>query len=97
VTATLLKDQAEGTAVKLALDTHSVNLHGYTFDALATLRDDSGKIYPVVAVEQVSGGGHHRQAILRFAKVAPEAKTMELIVKDVASVKERTFRWSTTD
>lgn len=97
VTATLLKDQAEATAIKVALDTHSLNLDSYQLETMATLRDDSGKIYPVVAVEQASGGGHHRQAVLRFGKVNPEAKMIELIVKDVAGVKERTFHWSTTE
>jgi hypothetical protein len=29
--------------------------------------------------------------------VSPEARAIELIVKDVAGVKERTFRWSTTE
>ncbi|MBI2457474.1 MAG: hypothetical protein HYV46_15215 [candidate division NC10 bacterium] len=51
----------------------------------------------VEAVEQASGGGHHRQAVLRFGKVDPQAKSIELIVKDVAGVKERVFRWSTTE
>ena len=92
--ATLLKDQAEGTAIKLALNTHSVGLDGYRLEELATLRDDAGKSYPVTAVEQASGGGHHRQAVLRFGKVDPRAKTIELIVKDVAGVKTRTFHWS---
>ncbi len=97
VAATLLRDQGEATAIKLVLDTHSVGLDGYKFDEIAILQDDTGKSYPVVAVEQASGGGHHRQAVLRFGKVSPEAKTIELIVKDVAGVKERIFRWSTAD
>lgn len=97
VAATLLKDQAEATAIKLVLDTHSANLDGYKFEAIATLRDDSGKTYPVEAVEQASGGGHHRQAVLRFGKADPQAKSLELIVKDVAGVKERIFRWTTTE
>ncbi len=97
VTATLLKDQPEGTAIKLALDTHSVDLDGYKFDALATLRDETGKTYPVEGVEQAGGGGHHRQAIVRFGKVSAEAKMIELIVRDVAGVKERIFHWSTTE
>lgn len=97
VAATLLRDQGEATAIKLVLDTHSVGLDGYKFDEIAILQDDTGKSYPVVAVEQASGGGHHRQAILRFEKVRAEAKTIELVVKDVAGVKERIFRWSTTD
>ena len=97
VAATLLKDQGETTGIKLVLDTHSANLDGYKFEAIATLRDDSGKTYPVEAVEQASGGEHHRQAVLRFGKVDPQAKSLELIVKDVAGVKERIFRWNTTE
>ena len=97
VIATLLKDQADATAIKLVLDTHSVNLDGYKLDAIAVLRDDAGKTYPLVAVEQVSGGGHHRQAVLRFGRVSAEAKIIELHVRDVAGVEERIFRWSTTE
>ncbi len=97
VAATLLRDQGEATAIRLVLDTHSVGLDGYKFDEIAILQDDTGKSYPVVAVEQASGGGHHRQAVLRFGKVSSEAKTIELIVKDVAGVKERIFRWSITE
>ncbi len=97
VAATLLKDQAEATTINLVLDTHSANLDGYNFETIAMLRDDSGKTYPVEAVEQASGGGHHRQAVLRFGKVDPQAKGLELVVKDVAGVKERIFRWNTTE
>jgi hypothetical protein len=97
VTATFLKDQGDATAIKLALETHSVNLDGYKWETIASLRDDRGKTYPLQAVENASGGGHHRQAILRFGKPGREARTVELIVKDVAGVKERTFRWSTTE
>ncbi len=62
------------------------------------LRDDTGRTYPVTAVEQVgSRQPHYRQAILRFAKVAPEAKTIELIVRGVAGVTERTFRWNVSE
>ena len=97
VAATLLKDQGETTTIKLVLNTHSANLDGYNFEAIAMLRDDSGKTYPVEAVEQASGGGHHREAVLRFGKVSPQAKSIELLVKDVAGVKERLFRWSATE
>ncbi|HSB78804.1 MAG TPA: hypothetical protein VLM91_08455 [Candidatus Methylomirabilis sp.] len=97
VTATLLKDQGKGTAIKLALNTHSVGLDDYKLETLAMLSDETGKTYPVTAVEQAGGGGHHRQLVLRFGKLEPHAKTIELIVKDVAGVKERIFRWSTAE
>ncbi len=93
VTATLVKGQADTTTIRLAFNTHSVNLDAYNFADLATLRDDNGKVYPVEAVEKASGGGHHRQAVLQFAKLNPDVKTIELDVKDVAGVKDRIFRW----
>ena len=94
VAATLLTDRTDATAIQLALNTHSVNLDGYYFDTMALLRDDQGKTYALEAVEGASGSGHHRQAVLRFARADAGAKAVELIVKDVAGVKERTFRWS---
>jgi hypothetical protein len=94
VTAILLRDQVGATAIKVGLDTHSVNLDGYRFEEIALLRDDTGKAYPLETVEKPSGGGHHREAVLRFAKLAPEVKMIELIVKDVAGVKERAFHWT---
>jgi hypothetical protein len=97
VAATLLKDRTESTSIQVALATHSVNLDPYHFDAIAVLRDDQGKAYPLEAVEKSTGAGHHRSAVLRFARVGADAKAVELMVKGVAGVKERTFRWTTTD
>jgi hypothetical protein len=61
---------------------------------MALLRGDQGKTYALEAVENASGSRHHRQAVLRFARADARAKAVELIVKDVAGVKERTFRWA---
>jgi hypothetical protein len=94
VTATLLADRADATAIRLALNTHSVNLDEYQFDTIASLRDDQGKTYALQGVESASGNGHHRQAVLRFARADAGVKAVELVVKDVAGVKERAFRWS---
>ena len=99
VIATRLYEQAGGTAIQLTLDTYFVNLVRYDFEDLATLRDDTGKTYPVTSVERIGSSlkPHFRQAVLRFPAVAPEAKTIELIVKDVAGVKERVFRWNVAE
>jgi hypothetical protein len=97
VTATVLNGHVGATAIKVGLDTHTVNLDGYTLEEIVLLRDDSGQTYPLEAVEKASGGGHHREAVLRFGKVPPEAKMIELVVKDVAGVKERTFHWNTAE
>ena len=94
VAATLLADRTDSTAIRVALNTHSVDLDAVKFDTVASLRDDRGKTYALEAVESPCGSGHHRQAVLRFARADAGAKAVELIVKDVAGVKERTFRWS---
>lgn len=96
VAVTYLQAKDQGTAFKVVLDTHSANLDQYTFESIAVLRDDTGKAYPLEAVESASGGGHHREAVLRFARVALGAKGLELLVRDVAGVQERLFRWSLT-
>ena len=99
VIATLLREQPEGTAIKLTLDTYFVNLVRYDFEELAILRDDTGTTHSVTSVERIGSGlkPHFRQAVLRFPKMAPEAKTIELVVKEVAGVKERVFRWELTE
>ena len=76
----------------VALDTHSVNLDGYDLKANSVLRDDAGTTYLPTAVED-KGSGHHRETTVRFAKIANNTKRVELIIKDIAGVKERIFRW----
>jgi hypothetical protein len=78
---------------QVVLDTHSVALDGYDLKAISLLRDDTGKTYLPNAVEN-KGSGHHREVILTFPKVSPEAKRLEIVIKDVAGVKERTFHWN---
>jgi hypothetical protein len=93
VKATLLDSKMRGELrFQVVLDTHSVNLDGYDLKGLSSLRDDAGNIYLPTAVEN-KGSGHHRQSTVVFAKVASSTKRVELVIKDVAGVKERLFRW----
>jgi hypothetical protein len=75
----------------VTLNTHSVDLDGYDFKNLTVLRDEA-KTYAPTKVES-KGSGHHRQVALTFPKISEGAKRVEVIIKDVAGVKERTFRW----
>lgn len=77
---------------QVVLDTHSVNLDGYDVKSITVLRDDTGKSYQATSAEN-KGSGHHREAPLTFPKISPEARMLELVIKDVAGVKERVFRW----
>lgn len=77
---------------EVVLDTHTVNLDGYDLKALSTLRDDTGKNYQPIKVDN-KGSGHHREITLVFPKVSPSAKRLELVIKDIGRVKERVFFW----
>ena len=77
---------------QVVLDTHSVNLDGYDLRTIAVLRDETGTSYLPTAVEN-KGSGHHRETTVSFAKIASGTKRVELVIKDVAGIKERIFRW----
>lgn len=77
---------------QIVLETHSVNLDVYDLKTIAALRDDTGNIYPATGIE-TKGSGHHREGTLTFPKISPESKHIEVVIKDVAGVKERIFRW----
>lgn len=84
-----------GAVFHVTLDTHSVDL-----DALdlvdAILRNDRGetlKPRPWAAPK----GGHHRQGTLSFegdaTRFLAEARWIELVVKGVGELPERSLRW----
>lgn len=105
VEATLLtpdKPRADGKlAVRIKLDTHSIDLDQYQLDKLAVLRDAQGLDVPALGLESASGGGHHREAVLVFPGtdvsgkpvLGPEAKALTLILRGIGGVPERAFRW----
>ena len=61
-------------------------------EIITVLRDETGKTYLPTGIES-KGSGHHREATLIFPKVSGEAKRIQIVIKDVAGVKERTFDW----
>ncbi len=77
----------------VVLDTHSVDLDSYDLKGLTFMRDENGKAYDLTAAEN-KGGGHHREIVLLFAKPDAGVKRLELVIKDVAGIKERVFRWN---
>jgi hypothetical protein len=93
VKVTYLAETAHEARFSVVLDTHSVNLDGYDLRALSVLRDDTGLSMQPTGVEN-KGSGHHREIILTFPRASLDRKWLELIVKDIAGAKERTFRWN---
>jgi hypothetical protein len=92
VTVTLAESSASGIKAKVVLDTHSVPLDEIAFDQVVSLRRPDGADIPPVAVEQMTGGGHHRTAVVVFP-AADGGTEMRIAVKNVGGVAERVFRW----
>lgn len=78
--------------LEVAMNTHSVDLDSYDLGKLALLRDDTGKQYLPTSWDS-RPGGHHKQGVLTFQAPDSEPKYLDLIIWDVAGVKERAFRW----
>lgn len=76
----------------IAMDTHSVDLSDDMLKAVV-LRDDSGMEYAPSAWDGPTAGGHHREGKIKFAPLTMETKVLTLIVKNIAGVPERSFKW----
>lgn len=84
--------QGDPLKVKVVLDTHSVALDGIKFEEAVALRASDGTDIAPMGVEQASGSGHHREAVVIFT--APtRAGALTVIVKNVGGVAERSFTW----
>jgi hypothetical protein len=94
VAITLAAPPAVGEPVraKVVLDTHSVGLDGIAFDQVVAVRASDGAEQAPTAVEQVTGSGHHRQAVLVFPPLAAGGP-LQIVVRNVGGVAERSFVW----
>lgn len=90
-----------GPIFTIVLNTHSVDLDGYDLRQLAVLRTDQGlEVSPTQW--DAPAGGHHRSGTLTFPTTTADGtpvlgantRTLELIIRDVAGVPERSFRWT---
>lgn len=93
VKVTYLAQTEHESKFSVVLDTHSVNLDMYDLRAISLIRDDTGlTMVPTGAANK--GSGHHREIVLTFPRPTLDRKWLELVIKDIAGVKERTFRWN---
>ena len=84
----------------VAMNTHSVELDGFDLGKLTTLRNDQGQEVSPESWDAPQGS-HHRSGTLIFpAKdgsgkpiVGPGVKSLDLVIRDVAGVKERVLKW----
>ena len=92
VKVTYLAQTPHESKFSVVLDTHSVNLDVYDLKGNSILRDDTGILFEPTGVEN-KGSGHHREIILTFPRPSTKRQWLELVLKDIAGEKERTFRW----
>lgn len=88
---------ATGTpAVRVVMDTHSVDLDGFDLATLGRVRLDGGS-WVAPSAWDAPKGGHHRQGTLAFAAMdrasLDTAQLIELEMRDVA-VPSRMLRWA---
>lgn len=90
-----------GLVFEVVMDTHSVDLDGYDLMTLAVLRTDQGQEVKPSGWDAPKGG-HHRRGTLAFPDkaadgsplIGPNTRTIELVIRDVAGVPERVFKWT---
>lgn len=87
ITLTYLPDITDATAFDLKVTSHKD--YNDDFQNNSYLRDPDGKTYEPLSYEGT--GGHHASGILRFQKI--ESKRFDVVIQDVADVKERIFNW----
>lgn len=94
VVVTLIPSPTPGAPIKakVVLDTHSVALDGVAFEQAVAIRTPDGAEVLPSAVEQASGSGHHREAVLVFPPL-PQPGSVRIVVRKVGGVAERTFLW----
>lgn len=81
------------SSYEITLDTHSGELDG-DLVVLSELTDDKGNTYKPVSWEGDPPGGHHRSGVLKFKSLSPKPKSIELKIKDVGGIPERSFKWT---
>jgi hypothetical protein len=87
IKVTYLPDITDATAFEIMVTAHKD--YNDDFKNNSYLRDSSGKTYQPLSYE--GEGGHHASGTLRFPKI--ESKTFDLVIKDVAGINKRVFKW----
>lgn len=90
-----------GPAFDVTMDTHSVDLDAYDLRKRAVLRNDRG-LEVRAKTWDAPKGGHHREGTLSFSEktadgqdlIGPDTRRVELIIREVAGVPERSFEWN---
>lgn len=84
--------EATSWSFSVALNTHMGDL-GEDLTQSSVLVAD-GKEYQPVGYDGDPPGGHHRMGTIRFNPVTPRPGSIQIKIRQVGSVAERTFSWT---
>lgn len=77
----------------IAINNHQVSIDN-DLVADSELIDDQEKLYKPIAWDGSAPGGHHRNGVLKFNPIYPKPKFIELKIKNIGNVAERSFKWN---
>jgi hypothetical protein len=86
-------DLSRYLAFDVRLDTDSVDLSKYDLGRISVLRDLSGGEYQPEGWLPWNVVGDHREGLLLFRKVELGSEGVELVIRGVGGVMERSYRW----
>jgi len=78
---------------EIRMNTHSGDL-SQDLVAVCSLKDSSGREYRPTSWDGSPPGGHHRSGVLEFPELGDAARSITLVIREVADVPERVFNWS---
>lgn len=77
----------------VAMNTHSVELNEDLVSESVLIADGKDEYKPV-SWEGAPSGGHHRSGMLTFAPITPSPKSIELKIRNIGGIPERSFVWN---
>jgi len=88
-------DLSRYLAFYVRLDADSADLSKYDLGRISVLHDLSGGEYQPEAWLPLNVAGDHREGLLIFRKVELGGEGVELVIRGVGGVAERSYRWFT--
>lgn len=86
-------ESGKSAKFEIRMNTHSGDL-SQDLVSVSTLKDDNGQEYRPVDWQGAPPGGHHRTGVLEFQTLNGNTKSVTLVIRDVANVPERIFKWN---
>ncbi len=86
-------ESGKSAKFEIRMNAHSGDL-SQDLVSVSTLKDDNGREYRPVDWQGAPPGGHHRTGVLEFPALNGNTKSVTLVIRDVANVPERIYKWN---